>query len=111
MKIQVLTPEKQILEELGRRLAMVRKQQRLSQTRLAEEAGIGVATLRRIEAGQDSQMESWLKLLKALRMTAAIDALLPETFDSPMAEVLSQTGRRRRSAADKAQPVWGDERS
>lgn len=111
MKIQTLTPEKQILEELGRRLAIVRKQQRLSQTRLAEEAGIGVATLRRIEAGQDSQMESWLKLLKALRMTAAIDALLPERFDSPMAEVLSQTRRRQRKAADKAQPVWGDERS
>ena len=95
MKIQHLTPEPQILEELGRRLAQIRKQQRISQTSLAEEAGIGVATLRRIEAGQDSQMETWLKIMKALRLISAIDTLLPEQFDSPMTEVLSK-GRRRR---------------
>jgi len=93
MKIQNLTPETQILAELGRRLARVRKQQRISQTALAEEAGIGVATLRRIEAGQDSQMESWLKIMKALEMLGAVDALLPENFDSPMTQVLSTKKR------------------
>jgi len=111
MKIQSLTPESQILEELGRRLARVRKQRRLKQSVLAEEAGIGVATLRRIEAGHDSQMESWLKILKALGMIASIDALLPENFDSPMTEALS--GRKRRRTRDKAdtQPRWGDQKS
>jgi|GEM_PF-336496 transcriptional regulator with XRE-family HTH domain len=91
MKIDYLTPEGATLTEMGRRLARVRKQQGFSQTRLAEEAGIGVATLRRIESGQDGQMVSWLKLLKALRMTASVDTLLPETFASPMAEVLSKS--------------------
>ena len=88
MKIEKLTPEPVILAELGARLARVRKQQRISQQQLAEQAGLGVATLRRIEAGQDSQLSSWIKLLKVLGRTSAIDSLVPEKFESPMAEAL-----------------------
>lgn len=106
MKIEALSPDKSILKELGVRLARVRKQQGYSQDRLAEEAGLGVATLRRIEDGQDSQLGSWLKLLKALQMTSAIDQLMPENFKSPMAEVKdSQKSRKKHDAGI----VWGDE--
>lgn len=108
MKINALTPEGEILQELGQRLARIRKQQRLSQTELAEEAGVGVATLRRIEAGQDSQLASWLKLLKALGMTSAIDTLLPEEFSSPMAEARGASRKRTKSSASTG-IVWGDE--
>ena len=86
MKIEYLTPNNAILRELGTRLAQIRKQQGYSQLRLANEAGIGVATLRRVEAGRDSQMETWLKLMKSLQMIAAIDDLLPKNYSSPMAE-------------------------
>lgn len=118
MKIDYLTPDEAILSELGQRLARVRKQQGLSQAKLAEEAGIGVATLGRIEAGQSGQMDSWLKIMKALRMTASVEAFLPENFDSPRAQVLSgKKYRRKGSATDKASgkimestaPAWGDE--
>jgi len=116
MKIDYLTPEATILTELGRRLAHIRKQQGFSQTRLAEEAGIGVATLRRIEAGQDSQMETWIKVMKAIRMTAAVNAFLPENFNSPMAEALSDTKKRkqkRRTTSNAVIPprTWGDLKS
>ncbi|MGB5245503.1 MAG: helix-turn-helix transcriptional regulator [Woeseia sp.] len=110
MKIDSLTPNDEILNELGRRLARVRKQQGWSQDRLAEEAGLGVATLRRIESGQDSQLESWLKILKALRMSASIEQLLPEKYDSPMAEALASNKRRQARVADSAPGIaWGDE--
>ncbi|GJM10340.1 MAG: hypothetical protein DHS20C11_26160 [Lysobacteraceae bacterium] len=108
-KINDFTPEDEILKELAGRLARIRKAQGYSQTRLAEEAGIGVATLRRIEAGQDSQLATWLKLLKALNMAGAIDALLPETFNSPMAEALAGTRRKRRKQSTSTRVVWGDE--
>jgi len=112
MKITELTPEQQSLSELGSRLARVRKQQGYSQERLAEAAGIGVATLRRIEDGQDSQLSSWLKLLKALQLSAAVDALVPEEFRSPMAEALAASGRRRvrKKPAGSAEtpPLWQD---
>jgi transcriptional regulator with XRE-family HTH domain len=108
VKIDYLTPEKEILRELGRRLARVRKQQGFSQEQLAGKSGIGVATLRRIEGGNDSQLESWLKLLKALQMTASIDSLLPQDFKSPMAEALAQKKGRRKRPGTKG-IVWGDE--
>jgi len=110
MQIDHLTPETNILSELGRRLALIRKQRGWPQTRLAEEAGIGVATLRRIEGGHDSQLESWLKLLRALDMTSAIDAILPENFSSPMAEALAQK-KRPKSSSSGSGVVWGDEAS
>lgn len=109
MKIDDLTPDKEILRELGRRLASARKQQGYTQDRLASEAGIGVATLRRLEGGQDGQLETWLKLLKALRMTQSIDELLPENFASPMAEVLAAKKRRRRYNSPGRAVPWGDE--
>lgn len=108
MKITDLTPEADILKELGARLARVRKQQGLSQADLAEEAGLGIATLRRIEAGQDSQLASWLKLMKTLDRIAAVDNLLPEDIRSPRAEV-RETRRQRRKSAAPSVIVWGDE--
>jgi transcriptional regulator with XRE-family HTH domain len=107
MKIEYLTPDAATLQELGKRLARIRKQHGMSQHKLAKEAGLGVATLRRIEAGEGSQLESWLKLMKALRMSSSIEALLPENFDSPMAEALSENKRVRiRGMKGKR---WGDE--
>ena len=108
MKIDKLTPETEILGELGKRLASVRKQQSFTQDQLASMAGIGVATLRRIEGGQDGHMESWIKVLKALNMTQSVDALLPENFSSPMADVLA-TRRRRKQQPRSSAKIWGDE--
>lgn len=110
MKIDRLTPNSAILDELGMRLARVRKQRGYSQAALAEAAGIGVATLRRIEDGRDGKLGSWLRLLKALEMEATVDALLPENFRSPLAEVQGRRKRSRRGGASGADFVWGDER-
>lgn len=88
MNINKLTPDTLILAELGTRLARLRKQRGYSQQKLATEAGLGVATLRRIEAGDGSQIDSWLKLLKALDMISGINDFLPENLGSPMAENL-----------------------
>ncbi len=109
MKITKITPENDILKELAERLAKIRKAQGYSQTELANEAGIGVATLRRIESGQDCQMASWLKLLKALHMASAIDTLLPETFNSPMVEALAGKSRKRKIHSSLSGIVWGDD--
>lgn len=109
MQLDPLTPTSAILVELGRRLELVRRSRRLSQEQLAEEAGIGVATLRRIEDGNDSRLGSWLRVLKALDMTHAIDALLPEELRSPMADV-EASGARGAKRRRRTGFVWGDER-
>ena len=109
MQIDAITSRSAALQELGTRLARARKQRGFTQAALAEEAGIGVATLRRIEDGQDAQLGSWFKLLKALGMTAAIDGLVPDELVSPMAQVKGggRHGRRRGPGAGSA--PWGDE--
>ena len=107
MDIAEDTPDNATLSELGRRMSLVRKQQRLSQEQLAKDAGVGVATLRRIEDGRDAQLGSWIKLLRALGMTHAINTLLPESFSSPMAEARARNKSAHAGRQGKA--VWGDE--
>ena len=109
MKLSKFVPEDEILKEFAKRLARMRKTQGYSQTEFAKEAGIGVATLRRIEGGQDSQFETWLKILKALDRVSALDALLPETFNSPMTEALAGKSRKRKKTSPSSGIVWGDE--
>ncbi len=116
MRIDRLTPTTTILRELGQRLANVRKQQGLSQENLAAAAGVGVATLRRIEDGKDGKLGSWLRLLLALQMEGAVDGLLPEDFRSPLAEVKGRRQRAPKSGPPRGDQdpdggfVWGDER-
>lgn len=97
-----------MLDELGERLARARKRQGMSQPELAKMAGIGVATLRRIETGSGGQLESWLKLLKALKMTHQINMLLPERLTSPLAEVGPK--KHKFYGGGRPRPIWGDEK-
>lgn len=110
MKIDRLTPDAAMLAELGARLARIRKQRGHSQEALAREAGVGVATLRRIEDGKDGKLGSWLRILKALDMAAAVDGLLPEDLRSPMAEAKQQAAGRGKKSSGGGDFVWGDER-
>ena len=80
----------------------------MTQDEFAQAAGIGVATLRRIEDGRDSQLGSWIKILKTLNLETSIDRLLPELFRSPMAEV--KLAKKRQTTKSKpAGFLWGDE--
>ena len=45
----------------------------------------------------------------ALNMAAAIDALLPETLNSPMAEALAANPKKRKSPQTTSGIIWGDE--
>ncbi len=109
MKIERKTPKTAALLEIGQRLAKVRKARDYTQDQLATEAGVGVATLRRIEEGRDAQLGSWIKLLKALDMISSIDALLPEVYSSPMSEVKAGRKRRRAPRRSEGGVAWGDE--
>ena len=107
MQISELTTDRGVLAALGRRLAWARKQKMLSQDALAEEAGVGVATLRRIEAGHGCQLESWIKVMRALGRISSIDGMLPDELRSPMFEVMRERGRKR--LPRRRTERWGDE--
>lgn len=110
MLITKLSPDNMILRELGRRVASLRKQHGFTQTQLSHEAGIGVATLRRIESGHDGQMETWLKILKVLDIVHTIDLVIPPVTMSPMEEAIGK--RKQRNTKNRTSAtIWGDEKS
>jgi transcriptional regulator with XRE-family HTH domain len=89
-----------LLEALGRRLARRRIDQGLTQAELARQAGIGRATVERMERGASTQMSSFIRVLRVLELGDALLDILPEPGPSPM-ELLRHKGRERQRASSR----------
>ena len=118
MMISKELTDEAVLDELGRRIARARLERNIAQAALSAEAGIGLATLQRLEQGRAVSSSSLIRVLRALGLLEALDRAVPEPLPSPI-EQLQLSGRRRRRArrprdagADDAGPEpwrWGDE--
>ena len=105
---------RQIETEIGPRLARLRLSRNVTQSMLAEEAGIGVRTLRRLEAGGPSTLDTFLRVTLALDLGDAILGLIPTGEIRPI-ERVSQIGSERRRARPRSKEdkdtlwTWGDD--
>jgi transcriptional regulator with XRE-family HTH domain len=115
MAIHAHAPDDVVLDELGERLARTRLRRELTQRELAAEAGIGVATVKRLERGHAVGTDNLLRVLRALRLIEGLDVLVPPPPPSPL-ERLEHAGRERRrvrhsreAAAEPDTWTWGDE--
>ena len=63
--------------ELGRRLARIRLARNITQKAFSEEAGIGLRTLRRLESGASSTLDSFLRVAIALGLADSVLAAVP----------------------------------
>jgi transcriptional regulator with XRE-family HTH domain len=97
MAISAQNTNAAVLEELGSRLRRTRLDRNLNQAKLAEEAGIGRATLQRIEDGKSASLTNLISVLRALDLLDGLDRLVPEPSPSPIEE-LKRSGRRRQRA-------------
>lgn len=119
MHLDELSTDGAVLAELGRRLERHRIERNRTQAELAADAGIGRATLQRIEQGQSVQLTSMVKLLRALELLASLDAAIPPSIVLPIARLEREQrseARRVRATRDEpsAEPAetpwsWGDE--
>jgi transcriptional regulator with XRE-family HTH domain len=107
--------DKALQEQLGSRLRALRLNRNESQEALALRAGIGKATLQRLEEGRSGTVVTLLRVLRALDLDN-LDALVPEIEKSPLAEARGERQGRVR-ARSRAAPEgrrgewrWGDER-
>jgi len=107
------------LQELGRRLAELRLERNQPQAQLAEEAGVSLATVRRLEAGQSVQLANWLRVLRALGLSERLKLLLPPPAANPLLALeleRQRSKRRRQRASTPRQPeaegtwTWGEDR-
>ena len=100
---------RQIESEIGSRLARLRLSRNVTQSMLAKDAGIGLRTLGRLETGQPSTLDTFLRVALALDLGDAILGAIPTGRIRPI-ERVSQTGSERRRARPQPQhdrdPTW-----
>ncbi len=88
-----------VLAELGRRLERQRLARNVTQRQMAEQAGIGRATLQRLERGESVQTTSLIKLLRALDLLQSLDGALPQAVERPILQLERERRRRPRRRA------------
>jgi len=98
MRITDQLTDAAILQSLGERLGRFRIEAGLTQSELAQEAGVGKRTVERIESGVGTDLKLLIRVLRVLKLTEGFNALLPELPPSPIAQ-LELRGRQRRRVA------------
>lgn len=105
-----------ILAACGERIANYRIARNMKQSELAEAAGVGRATLARLEKDGTASMDTLARVMIALNIDDRLIDIVPDTKLNPMDPVAAK-GRRRQRVRDKkgkAQEgawTWGDETS
>ncbi len=115
MKIEAHLTDEALLKLIGERVARQRLSKNLTQGRLAEQAGLGMRTVQRLEQGvAATQLAGFVRVCRVLGLVEGFDALIPEVAASPMAQLKQQGRKRRRATGRKAvgdEPkkwTWGE---
>ncbi len=93
-----LLPIPEILAELGARVRRYRLQQDVTQADLAARASISARTLRSLEQGDDVQLTTLLRVLRALGRLDSLDAFLPAPRVSPLEMLANRMKERQRAS-------------
>jgi transcriptional regulator with XRE-family HTH domain len=88
------TPQ-ELQTELGKRLRELRLQRNLDKRATAEKAGIAEKSLRNLETGRGSSVETLLRTLKALDYLEGIEMLAPKPSVNPLALLRTAKPRSR----------------
>ncbi|MEQ1691236.1 MAG: helix-turn-helix transcriptional regulator [Gemmatimonas sp.] len=115
MRITAELTDETVLRALGERLAHQRLERNLTQAALAERAGVAKRTVERLESGEvATQLSGFLRVCRALGLMDRIDALVPPTAISPIAQLKLQGRKRKRASGNRgiaekpAKWTWAD---
>ncbi len=101
-----------IIQALGERLDEIRLSRNIPQADLAKEAGVSRSTLTRLFRGKPVSLDSFVRIMQALRLTDHLAALLPDPSVRPVDRVRLDGTERQRASGKHAQSsawTWGDE--
>ena len=115
MKIDPHISDAALLKLIGERLARLRLARNLTQEQLAQQAGLGLRTVQRLELGlAATQLSGFVRVCRVLGLVEGFDTLIPEPVPSPLAQLkLRGRQRKRASTVKAAKPAgkwqWGEQ--
>ncbi len=98
---------------LGNQLETLRLGKNITQAQLAEESGVSRRTITRLENGEGTTLDTFIRVLGALGLTQRLATLLPDPGISPIQRIRSK-GHQRKRARPKSNTAatpwtWADE--
>ncbi len=104
----------QIESALCARLSRIRLSRNITQRQLAEEAGVSLRTIGRMENGEGVSLDTFIRVLIALRIQHSLEILLPDPVVRPVERVSERGSERRRArpkvtSEDQKAWTWGDD--
>lgn len=98
MNIRQTTRTPAILTELGYRIERLRLQRNQPLASLAEAAGVGTATLQRLESGKSVNLTTLIQVLRALNRLGDLDGIVSDVDVSPFEFSRSRSQPRQRAS-------------
>jgi len=99
----------QIEAALCKRLESIRLSRNITQAQLAEEAGVSLRTIGRLEKGQGVSVDTFIRIMIALGIQQSLEALLPDPTVRPIERVGIGAGERKRARPTQTsneRPTW-----
>ncbi len=90
-----------VQRKIGARLKALRLKQNITQQSLAEESGVSLSSVKKIEKGEIGSFDTFLRILRTL---GKLDVLLPLVEEEPMSpieyyELMQKVGAHQRKRA------------
>ena len=114
MKIDTHIADEALLKLIGERLARLRLDRNLTQEQLAQQAGLGLRTVQRLELGlAATQLSGFVRVCRVLGLVEGFETLIPQPTPSPVAQLKLRGRQRKRASSVKAvEPAgkwqWGE---
>lgn len=103
-----------IMKELGQRIQETRIAMNLTQAQMAEQSGVALRTVARIEKGESVNVENVLNILRVLGVLGNLNQLVQEQTLVPTEMIDAGKKRKRVSGKQRREKkktwVWGDEK-
>ena len=104
----------QIESALCNKLENIRLARNMTQEKLANDAGVSLRTIVRLESGKGVSLDTFIRILIALGIQQNLETLLPDPSIRPIERVNLKGNERKRASSkstelEKKPWLWGDE--
>lgn len=104
-----IAASKQIEAALCKRIESIRLSRNMTQIHLADEAGVSQRTIGRMEKGEGVSLDTFIRVMIALKIQHNLEGLLPDPSVRPIERVGLVSGERKRARPTKSEnklPTW-----